>query len=390
MTNQVHAPRFFLEIEGIEIQSDVLSDVISVNYESVDFGPSVMDLVVNNSPNVNGLLRYIDSRMFAQGNKAKLSIGYGNEIEFAGEFIFMDQLPSFTADHPTLKIRGYDPLINMTYGGTLGKKWPGDIYLQDLISEINNVGYEFDLVHGSFVKETTLREGGQGAEIQPVGDSHFDFLKNVADTYNLLIYVRQLLGKAPQLWFGRKQNLVKLLSDEYVQRTFKYNAGRETTIQSFTPSYSLNTTPTGLLIVAFDTKTGQKVFYSFQNKGKGPQLIYTGSQGDQFIMEAIKNAAEMRNVIGQPYTEVITHKKFDSPEKASDFAEQWFGQRNDNFISGNLRIVGVPSLRAGQVHKLDGVGARLSGEYYFQTVNHPLTGKSDYECDCQVNKVSIQ
>ena len=386
--DQVHAPRFILSIEGNDIESDVLSDIVAVDFESVDFGLSVIDLKVNNSPNVEGNLRYVDSRMFAQGNTATLSIGYGNEIEYVGEFILMDQLPQFTADHPTLTVRGYDPGIKLTYGGTLGKKWPGNITLQDLLNEVNNTGYDFDLVHGAFVSETTLREGGQGAEIQPVGDSHFDFLKKVAETYNFLFFVRMVLGEKPQLWFGRKANLLTLLEGEYEKRTFKYHFGRETTIINFSPSYSLNAAPTSVLIIAFDTKTGQKVFYAFQNTDSGPELLYQGARGDQFILDAIASASEMRNALGQPYIEIISqNKKFDSPAKASDFAEQWFLQRDDNFISGNLQIVGVPSLRAGQVHTIEGVGARLSGDYYFQSVKHALSGESDYVCDCQINKV---
>jgi hypothetical protein len=58
----------------------------------------------------------------------------------------------------------------------------------------------------------------------------------------------------------------------------------------------------------------------------------------------------------------------------------------DNFITARGTVVGLETLRPGQVHTIDGVGIQLSGDYEFTTVTHKFSGDG-YVCEFFAHKV---
>lgn len=387
MATEIHGPKYVIEMEGNVLERNVTEDILGVSFESVDFGTAIVEITISNALDQNGFLRYIDSKIFAEGNTVQLSMGYGTELDFIGEFFLLDHLPSFSPAFPQLQIRAYDPLFKMMLDGRQGKNWHNNLTIEDVVSEINTLGgYEFNILQTPFMVDNKITEGGQGGDVQVVGESYFDFLRKFAENKNFLFYLEQTQAGSPQLMYGRREEIQDLLT--YDKRTFAYNSFDDGSLISFSPNYSTNYTPTKLIVVDRNKKRGTTFYTIFENSDTGPLTVFRGSSGNQRIQDAITSAASIRNTLGLPMVEYVSHKKFNNEREALDFGEQWFEQRSDSFITGTATVLGTLGLRGNQIHELDGIGTRLSGDYYFASVKHGMQGEDDYLCECEVQKVS--
>lgn len=84
--------------------------------------------------------------------------------------------------------------------------------------------------------------------------------------------------------------------------------------------------------------------------------------------------------------DVVADRRFRSAAEAIRWAEDWFRRYKDSFISLDLTVIGISDLRAGQTHRVSGLGNRYSGDYYFVWVEHRMTTES-YTCEIKARKV---
>jgi phage protein D len=105
------------------------------------------------------------------------------------------------------------------------------------------------------------------------------------------------------------------------------------------------------------------------------------------IKQTLKSATQFRIAAGGTAIDVQVDRPFETLQDAANFALRWFRERQDHFLVGHGNTIGVETLRARQVHILDGLGARLSGAYYFVTVRHTLGPDQGYKCEFTARKV---
>jgi hypothetical protein len=69
---------------------------------------------------------------------------------------------------------------------------------------------------------------------------------------------------------------------------------------------------------------------------------------------------------------VIT-KPFKSADAARAYLTKWYNETKGGFITATLTMVGLESLLVNQIHNVQGIGAKLSGNYLFSDITHTLS-----------------
>jgi phage protein D len=85
--------------------------------------------------------------------------------------------------------------------------------------------------------------------------------------------------------------------------------------------------------------------------------------------------------------EAFNNKPFRSKKEAQQFAEAWLKEREREVIVMQGKVIGIPTLRARQVHQIDGLGARLDGFYRFTNTKHVMKGSGLYVVEFVAHKV---
>lgn len=84
----------------------------------------------------------------------------------------------------------------------------------------------------------------------------------------------------------------------------------------------------------------------------------------------------------------IVRRPFKNPADAIPFIEKWIKDRRDSYIIADGTLAGLEPLRAGQRHRISGVGERYSGYYYFANVKHSFSS-TGYKTDFTARKVIL-
>lgn len=62
--------------------------------------------------------------------------------------------------------------------------------------------------------------------------------------------------------------------------------------------------------------------------------------------------------------------RFTTAKEAIAWARWWIAKHADNLITLKMTTIGVENARAGEVHRVEGLGKRYDGDYYFVAVEH--------------------
>ena len=111
--------------------------------------------------------------------------------------------------------------------------------------------------------------------------------------------------------------------------------------------------------------------------------------GDELLRESITSSTRFQIAAGGHSLQVLSLRNFRDAEDLASWAATWFRQQKDNFIIGRGKTIGIETLKAGQVHRIDGIGIRLSGDWYFVNVKHKMSfkGSLPYTCEFVAHKV---
>lgn len=161
--------------------------------------------------------------------------------------------------------------------------------------------------------------------------------------------------------------------------------GEAGTLLNFEPSYGMRENITDLKVMYYDLNNKEWKAINLAEVGgdiADPRLLQ--GIGDE-VTEELQNSASIRLIAAGHAIDVIPDRILHSAEEAQTFAESWFRARKDHFLIGRGAVVGLESLKPRQVHRLKGIGKRLSGGYYFTSAKHVFSG-GGYVCTFVANK----
>lgn len=444
------APMYQLKVEGTLIEVDFTKYIQSIEFESAADLADVITITVNNPglqlegadeehPDLTA------HKIFQPGNEVELRGGYGRADTFIGRAILAKHLPNFPEDGmPTLVIKGYDKShLMMDIAGPVQATKENktklttprpvdqnddqgtayvDMKASDIVAKIaDKYGFTKDI-------DATTRKlaaaTGDGV-IQKKGMKDYELVRILAN-----LNIRDFFVDYDPT---RKQwvlHWVKPNDNQQPELVFSYGKGDDSSLLSFECEYGIRESVTTIVVLAWDRDNERWISAAEVEDVDGidpkyhagggrmerakpvPTQKLTTNDPSALAKKPAKNntkakkakqqaAANTRNLIDKTIEsatqfrlaaagtaiDIRADKPFESLAEATEYAQRWFKARKDAFLVGKGRLIGVESLKSRQVHRLEGLGPRLSGNWYFISVTHRFEADGGYTCDFTARKV---
>lgn len=440
------APSFALYVEDVLVaggstpeRREVTQDMISVEFDHSLALSNELALTIANADN-----RYTDSKIFAPGNEVELHLGYGPALEFIGRGRITRYLPSFPADGvPTLTIKALDPSHRMM-------KEEFEVHGSKVVNTKKPMGI-FDVGSSGGAPKDIFAIGTGGAPRKKHTSGRVwkgtigSILKQLLDPYSIQLDIDASLSKIPEAFPQRKgtsdyevcRALASLYSAEFfiewepsaahrgnaaaVQRVqtsgrwvarfrksrefagqdskiiFRYG-GVAPTLISADLAYAIDEAVNEVEVQLYDRKARGWKAVNVEEKPNGVKHVrfargVVAKGGPLGPVEAgaepdeIKNMSLVRISVEGHGVTVPTPRKFRSADAALQWAKRWIQDHKNSFLTVHGETIGVPDLRSGQTHQIEGLGKQYSGDYYFTQVKHSFTADGGYRCQFNANKV---
>jgi phage protein D len=366
-----YVPRFQVKIAGASLPRDVLYDVRSLVYEDSIDSIDSFQMEINNWDEVAREFRYIGSETSAElqaghpkyaqrtlfepcGKEVELLLGYGDQLVTMLRGHFTTMKPSFSDGPATLTVTGLNVLHQLRrkqYTTTWTDKKDSEI-AQDLANRTDNGQKRFPLP--IVIDENAM----QNEKPVPIVTQHnqydIDFLFQRARVRGYVLFIQeadQATGRPRQLYFGpSRQGMIPGLRDV----EFRLTWGRS--LMEFKPKITTANQVRSVTVRGWHRQRKQLI-------------TRTVTLDDQRIsvnadLYRILNACD-------PHEEIVVDEPIFTNCHARERAIAILRDQTKQIVTAEgVKVVGLPDLRAGQVVIIDGVGARLSGEYFITKTTH--------------------
>lgn len=424
-------PFYAIEVEGEWIWEDITRYIQNVEYETAtDMCDKLKIQVLNpahqfdvigmpEDPENQSLPDFTTNRIFLPGNFIDVFAGYGpySRAIHLGRTRVWRHIPRFPQEGIAgLDVIGYDAAKTMM-GERSEIKVVGDGRTERRGAADDEEGAVFpQMTHSEVVRNIADKYG----YVPDVDDT--DRVDDVVQKRDMSDFalVRGLANiNSRDFWvdydyFGLKSWVLhwkRPPDNESPIYTFRYRQGNQSTLLSFEPEYNLDDGVTELKVMYFDRASGQWTYLTEEGATEAeadPRYRRGGSRGSRntpsrrsdgrvragdagsSIEEGITSASSLRLAAAGHAIDVIADRPFTSVADALDFARRWMRARRNSFIMATGTIVGVETLKARQVHRLEGLGARLDGDWYFTMARHKLFPDQGYTVEFKAHKVLEQ
>lgn len=371
--NAFYVPRFQVRIDGANLPRDVLYDVRSLTYEdSVDSIDSFR-MEVNNWDEVDRSFRYIGSEEAAElkpghpnyarrtmfepcGKEVEVLMGYGDHLVTMLRGNFTTMKPVFSDGSATLTVSGLNVLHQ------LRRKQYTTTWTDKKDSEIaQNLAQRTDAGKKRFPLPIVIDQNAMANE-KPIplvtqrNQYDIDFLFQRARTRGYVLFIQeadQATHRPRQLYFGpSRQGMIPGLRDV----EFRLTWGRS--LMEFKPK------------ITTANQVRSVTVRGWHRERKQP-ITRTVTLDDQRItvnedLYRILNACD-------PHEEIVVDEPIFTNCQARERAIAILRDQTKQIVTAEqVKVVGLPDLRSGQVVMIEGVGARLSGEYFITKTTHTI------------------
>lgn len=111
------------------------------------------------------------------------------------------------------------------------------------------------------------------------------------------------------------------------------------------------------------------------------------AKNHKLVMATLRSASTFQLEIGGVRVSMPKVRDFTSLQDLAETARKWVYAHRDSFVIGRGRIIGIPTIRADQVHEFRGLGPRLDGYWYFVEAKHEWNEGSPYEIPFVARKI---
>jgi phage protein D len=367
-----YVPRYEVKIQGANLPRDVLFDVRSITYRDDVEGLDSFDLVVNNWDEVRRAYKYLGSETAAQlesghpdytrmtlfepcGKEVLVQMGYGNDFVTMLKGSFTTMQPSFDSANADLTVTGLNVLHQLRrkqYTTTWTDKKDSEI-AQDISQRTDNGRKRFPLPiaidREALGKEKPLPLVTQNNQYD------IDFLFQQARKRGYVVFIQEedtVAGRPRQLYFGpSKPGMIPGIRDV----VFELVWGRS--LIEFKPT------------IKTANQIGKVTLRGWHRTRKEP-ISRTVDLDDERItanrdLHRVINACEAREEM------VVDEPVFTNCE-ARERAIAILLDQTKQLVTADVKVVGLPDLRAGQIVVIKGLGARLNGKYFVTKSQHTI------------------
>ncbi len=370
------APRYLIKVEGTKLSEDVTRYISGVEFTEQENSAAKIVLTI-----INEKFRFLDSKIFAEGNKIDLWMGYVSKpMEFMGRAIIVKPNPNFPRSGiPLMTVVAHD------YSRKLMKNRENDkgkSYRKKLDSEIASLIFK----SVEITPDVKVTKGTKN-RIRKRSVTPWQFLKNLAKINGYIITVKYDPKKKTNIgYFGPP-----LDENQPNKYKFIYGTGEaDSTLFAFNPNMSLASQETKLTMSYTDAKTRKthKLIIDISKK-KAEDTLFIAAGGKKKLKKTIPNGPSITFGIFGQQMKTVAGRTFTSAADAKRFAAVWFQSMQDEFILGSGVVLGVANIRRGHVHELSGLGTRLTGDWHFTSVTHRMQRSSVYEVNFTARKVVL-
>jgi len=403
-------PNYLLEVQGKKLESNITQFVQSVEYENAD---GIVDVARITIANPDFLLS--NSKVFMPGNELDIYMGYGSDLSFIGRVMLIAPRDKFPQDGmPMLEVTGYtkDYLMQESKPDPAGKKQIAT--LEEAISTSTGEKQKKLKAMLKRIKQSTVYRDTSIEEIvedrcltylftpdidpvpllekkgilQRADMSDYTLIQGLANLTGFFFWVDYDMDEGKGWTLHFRDPTGNLVTQEK-QYTFKYNQGDFTTLLNFEPEMMFRNHYTTIRVQSTGrnaTSFGKSIEVEIvEELGQEADPYYTGAIEE--IEEAPVSAEAYKIYIGDFSFTVNPKVEIKNEAALETWASQWFRRMRENFIVGRGSIIGVETLRAKQIHRLEGIGVLYDGQYYFSRVRHILSADDGYKCNFNVRKV---
>ena len=367
-----YVPRYEVKIEGANLPRDVLFDVRSVTYRDDVDGLDSFDLVVNNWDEVRRAFKYIGSETKAQlekghpdhprvtlfepcGKEVVLRMGYGNGFTTMLKGSFTTMQPTYGDGAAELTVSGLNVLHQ------LRRKQYTTTWVDKKDSEIaQDIAQRTDNGHKRFPLPIKIDDEALGKEkplplVTQENAYDIDFLFQRARKRGYVMFVQEedkALGRERQLYFGPSRP--GMIPGIRVV-VFEFAWGRS--MLEFKPT------------IKTANQIGKVTVRGWHRTRKEP-ISRTVDLDDERIT-ANKDLHRVINACAAREEMVVDEPVFTNCE-ARERAIAILLDQTKELVTADVKVVGLPDLRAGQIVVINQLGARLSGKYFVTKSEHTI------------------
>lgn len=367
-----YVPRYEVLIEGANLPRDVLFDVRSLTYRDDLEGLDSIELVVNNWDDTRRAFKYIGSETRAQlqpghpdhprvtlfepcDKEVVIRMGYGNDLVTMMRGSFTTMQPTFDSGAAELTVGGLNALHQ------LRRKQFTTHWTDKRDSEIaRDISQRTDNGRRRFPLPIVIDDEARGKE-KPIPlvtqDNRYDidFLFQRARMRGYVMFVQEedrAAGRPRQLYFGpSRPGMIPGIRDVVLELAW----GRS--LIEFKPS------------IRTANQVGSVTVRGWHRTRKEP-ISRTVTLDDERItanrdLHRIINACQAREEM------VVDEPVFTNCE-ARERAIAILLDQTKELVTADVKVVGLPDLRAGQVVVIRELGARLSGRYVVTRTAHTI------------------
>lgn len=343
------APEFSVKTGGQDLPQTAKADLVALAVlEDVD-GPSMFTFTVLGWDGVEMKVKWMDDDLFKEGKPVELQMGYTDNMQFVfkGEITGLE--PVFEKKRPpTLTVRGYDRRHRLM------RKRKTRSFLNMKDSDIASQ------IAGDAGLRPDVRDSGMTLEyVLQHNQTDLEFLGQRADRigYEVVVVDRTLYFRP------RKKDEGGVLT-----------LNRDVELLEFFPRLSTVGQVEEIVVRGWDPKEKK-------------ELVGRSSTGDESPL--LGQSASGPDVVGQAFGRtggVSVDRPVHSQEEADQLARGWFGEMALHYIVGHGLCIGEPTLRAGSVVKIEGLGKRFSGRYYVTSTEHQFKKSTGYRTSFTVRR----
>jgi phage protein D len=355
-------PHFEIRVSGTSLPQSVVKDVLQLTYKDNVKEIDSVDLTLNNWDEANRRFLYIGSEttrdlsdgnpmavLFEPGNrKIEVWLGYIGQLRLVSTVNITSLEPSFTSGGPsTLQVRGLNVLHR------LRKKQHSYAWTEARASEIaEELGKLTDGKEKRLPIDVRVDDQAKTSEAKIrylAQDNQYDvdFLLNLArrEAYDLVV-VERTKSEPEHLLFAPSKTAIKPAAYRFVWGE---------TLVDFKPRLTTARQVGKVTVKGWDRRRKQPISVPVDLTDREVKRI---------------NPDLQRLVVDQGREEVVVNEPIFTEQQARDRARAILLDQLKQMVTAEGTTVGLPDLRAGSKLDIDGVGARLNGQYFVTETTH--------------------
>jgi Bacteriophage probable baseplate hub protein len=362
LPDDVYAPEFQIELEGVKLDPRSKGDVLELKVEMKLNELASAEIKLNNYDDRTFDLRWSERGEFEIGNRVHVQMGYADRLVSMLRGRTVSLSPDFPSDGtPTLTVRAYDGLVRLKES----KAPPDESTYRNLADW--QIAQRIAKRHG--LRYDVKQEGPKHPLVvqRDTDDATFLMERAARIDFELFIRVDPKTGEDVLCFLPAADGRAATPARTY---QLAWGALRGTHEQpsliEFKPTLTASEQVQSVTVRGWDPTQKAEIVHK-ADAGNTPGVSGHGKATGPAAAARIGGAAARQDVVVDAPVATL--------EEARHLAEALLTARAYEFLTGKCRTVGLPDLRPGDNAEISGVGERFGGTYFVTAATHTLDAR---------------